>query len=651
MKTAEKINNLIKSGLPCELAEKVVEKGLSLSKVKKASKSGLLEYFTEAEAKILFALKRKPIPKETIDKLFSESAGRCCLCWQWKDTPPLIIHHIVEHSKTQDDSYENLVLLCLNHHAEVHTVSKLSRQNQPPNYVRSQKTKWIQAVTEYQAGRRPTPGSEKTRRIYKPTAPSFQKHFVGREKPLQQIVNALQHEGPSVLAITGMGGVGKTSLAKKVVEQKQVRDKYEGGIFWASLTEVNGKIMPIFLTWALICGNEVFENQDILDAVDLAYLMRNTLEAYVAEHGHILIVIDDVREEYLPNAALIQKVAPQDCSILLTARSREIATSFGAHLFNLEQMVPKDAFSMLVALVESPLVKENATAAKNLLKELGHLPLAVELAGKRINLEQNKPGFSLESFLESVISRGADTLIIKGHAGLARTFSITYDNLPMQSQTVFRQTSIFVSNLISVESVCAITDLDLQTTTFILDDMVMQSLLQWGYAEGEYIIHPLLKQFAAQLLLQADSQRATTQNRYVNFILDNTAKNAQESTYAHRELDRIWPDIQQAFSFAVKQKDHKTINHFANTLWRDTRFLYVRGYIEEASYILSEAVRVCSKNGWKKDQVSHLIHIGTAYSHLGKTIKSLNSYQAALDINQHLQDPQTDAACLGRVDI
>lgn len=648
MKPVKKINNLIRSGVTCELAERVIEKGLSLSRVKQTSKTELLKHFTEEEVVVLLDLKRKPIPQETIDRLFDESAARCCLCWRWEEPPPLIIHHIVEHTKTQDDNYENLVLLCLNHHAEVHTVSKLSRHNKPPNYIVTQKTKWIRAVTEYQAGRRPAPGSEKTKRIHQPTAPPSYIQFVGREKNLRQITQYLLHGQESVLAITGMGGVGKTALAQKIVEHDQVKNEYSGGIFWASLSEVNGEVISIFLTWAIICGNEILENQDTLNAAEFVYLMRNILTTYVSEHGRILIVIDDVREEWLSNAILIQKAIPQNCSILLTTRSREMAKSFGARLINLREMLPKNALKMLSTFVEGSLIDENELLAQKLLKVLGYLPLAIELAGKRISLEQDKPGFSLDGFLEAVRSHSSEKLRIKGHPGLTATFSITYDSLLPQSQAAFRQISIFASNLFPVEQAVAITGLDSETIVFILDDMVMQSLLQWGVAEGEYTVHPLLKQFGFQLL-QSDNEADIIQNRYINFFLNSASSNAEETFEAHQVLDRIWPDIRKAFSFAVTQKKHKTINHLASILWRDSRFLYVRGYIKEAVYILTEAIQVCRQYDWKRDEVGHLIHIGTAYNHLGKTDESLQSYQAALTLNQQLQDPQTNGICLNNL--
>lgn len=644
MKTTEKINNLIRAGIPCELAETVVEKGFSLSKVKETPKSELSKYFNQAEVTILFDLKRKPISQDIVDKLFTESAARCCLCWQWDEQPPLIIHHIEEHSKTQDDSYENLVLLCLNHHAEVHTIHKLSRHKKPPNFVRSEKDKWIHAVTEYQAGRRPKPGTEKTKRIYKPAAPPADLHFVGREKALKQITNKLKRERASILAISGMGGIGKTALAKKVVEQ--VSKNYSGGIFWASLSEVNGEATPIFLTWASMCGIESFDDQDV---ADFAYLMRNILTTYVAEHGRILIVIDDVREEWLSMAKLLQNAAPQNCSILITTRSKEIAKTLNAQLVNLGEMLPNEAIELLNRLIDLSLFEQEMLSIENLLDILGYLPLAIELAGKRISLEHNKPGFSLGMFLEAIRSRAATKLMVKGHLGLTATFLITYDNLQPQDQAVFRQTSIFATNLFSIDQAAAITHIELGIIETILDDMVMQSLLQWGSTKGDYVFHPLLKQFATQLFSKLPHEQDKIQNRYVDYFINHAADNAKETSNAHQVLDRMWPDIQQAFGIAVKQKNNVGVNRFANILWRDSSFLYVRSYVHEAVHILKEAIDACRQSDLKEDEVGHLIHIGTAYNHLGDTEKALHFYHEALNLNRHLQQPYIDGVCLNNL--
>jgi hypothetical protein len=72
----------------------------------------------------------------------------------------VIIHHIEEHSKTHDDSYDNLVILCLNDHAVTHSKWEIYQHPLPPELIRSKKKEWVKALSDFKAGRRPAPVDE-----------------------------------------------------------------------------------------------------------------------------------------------------------------------------------------------------------------------------------------------------------------------------------------------------------------------------------------------------------------------------------------------------------------------------------------------------------------------------------------------------------
>jgi len=163
MKRDEKLINLLAVGLDSELARKLVRAGHTLSKLKSASKSKLSKKFESWEvSQIIEATKRNPIPTDAINKLVQESDWKCCICWDISKGTPVVIHHIVEHSKTRDDSYENLVVLCPNHHALAHTTWKISRHPLPPELLIQRKEEWIEAVADFKRGLRPAPGKEPT---------------------------------------------------------------------------------------------------------------------------------------------------------------------------------------------------------------------------------------------------------------------------------------------------------------------------------------------------------------------------------------------------------------------------------------------------------------------------------------------------------
>ncbi len=157
--------NFLKYGISSNLAEKLVQQGYAVSSIQGgASKKVLrqLGVFTDGEVNEIFEkVKRQPIPDDVMQKLISECELHCCFCWNINEEPSIIIHHIVEYNKSQDNSYGNLVVLCLNHHGDAHTKRQISQQNFPPSRQIHQKQKWIQAVKDYRQGLRIAPGSEK----------------------------------------------------------------------------------------------------------------------------------------------------------------------------------------------------------------------------------------------------------------------------------------------------------------------------------------------------------------------------------------------------------------------------------------------------------------------------------------------------------
>lgn len=72
--------------------------------------------------------KRKSIPSVTKKSLSARSGGKCEICGWGNEymAGVLVSHHIVEHYKTQDDSLDNLIMICPNCHNIIHTVKDCS---------------------------------------------------------------------------------------------------------------------------------------------------------------------------------------------------------------------------------------------------------------------------------------------------------------------------------------------------------------------------------------------------------------------------------------------------------------------------------------------------------------------------------------------
>jgi len=82
------------------------------------------------------------ISKQVTAKLMVESRETCNRCWESKEVQ---IHHIIPISQGGDNSEDNLILLCLRCHSQVHT-KKMMAQNLSRETLKLYKESWLDLV-------------------------------------------------------------------------------------------------------------------------------------------------------------------------------------------------------------------------------------------------------------------------------------------------------------------------------------------------------------------------------------------------------------------------------------------------------------------------------------------------------------------------
>jgi len=121
---------LLSRGLRSDLVEKIGKNGHTVSNLQSFNKVQLGKFYTAQETEqIETAVKREPIPEETVTELLLLSNSSCCYCADGNSSKPFQIHHIEEHSISQDDSPGNLMLVCPTHHSAI-PVKKFSLDEQ-----------------------------------------------------------------------------------------------------------------------------------------------------------------------------------------------------------------------------------------------------------------------------------------------------------------------------------------------------------------------------------------------------------------------------------------------------------------------------------------------------------------------------------------
>ncbi|MFO0291085.1 MAG: NB-ARC domain-containing protein, partial [bacterium] len=210
---------------------------------------------------------------------------------------------------------------------------------------------------------------------YRNQSPPKPSYFVERPEVSIELKKLLLSEttektGTLVIsAIYGLGGIGKSTLAAALAQEKEVQAYFPDGIFWATLGQ-QPDILSFLHGWIQALGDYNFKPTGI----DAASLHLRTLLA----DKKALLVVDD-----LWNVEDIDpfRVAVNQCKLLVTTREVPVK---GAIRSDLNVMTESQSLALLRGYLKHELNLADQKQAKILAKIVGYLPLALELTAAQI---------------------------------------------------------------------------------------------------------------------------------------------------------------------------------------------------------------------------------------------------------------------------
>lgn len=213
--------------------------------------------------------------------------------------------------------------------------------------------------------------------------------FTGRDAELTALRKKLfaAKDGTSRVAVTGLGGVGKTQLVLELLYR--IRDEYQDcSVLWISATSMES-LEQGYLSAAKKLGIPGCENKD----ADVKQLVQDHLSNDGA--GQWLLIIDNADDPdiwtkpAMPGAKRLLDYVPMSSrgSIVVTSRNTQVAVKFGGpEVFPVREMDETESINLLrERLVNKLLVEQHREDAKSLLSQLVYLPLAIGQAAAYIN--------------------------------------------------------------------------------------------------------------------------------------------------------------------------------------------------------------------------------------------------------------------------
>ncbi|KAI9088298.1 hypothetical protein K1719_030019 [Acacia pycnantha] len=206
-------------------------------------------------------------------------------------------------------------------------------------------------------------------------------HFESRESNFQDLLKALQDENCNMIGLQGMGGSGKTSMAKEVghkLKESKVIDKF---IFLVVSQPPDFKKIRGELAKSLYLN---------LDEVKEEELSRTIQSRITNMDQKLLIILDDVWVKFDLTEKLGIPFGHQQkgCNLLITTRSSRVCTEMGCQTIQLQILTDKEAFNLFE---EHASLNNSSHGIKGMpqkiVKHCGGVPIAIVALARALKNE------------------------------------------------------------------------------------------------------------------------------------------------------------------------------------------------------------------------------------------------------------------------
>ncbi|HSM43872.1 MAG TPA: adenylate/guanylate cyclase domain-containing protein [Acidimicrobiia bacterium] len=369
--------------------------------------------------------------------------------------------------------------------------------------------------------------------------PDYLTSFVGRDQQLDELDRMIGEN--RLVALTGVGGTGKTRLAVEVARQAMA--EMPDGVWLVELAPVtNPKFIMTTIgeTWGLRPG----EGATIEDVVT-RYLWPRKL----------MVVIDNC-EHLLDSAAAAIKVLLDSCPTLkIVATSRESLGIPGEATLRVPSLgladdshTPAESEAARLFLDRARGVRPGFEPSADELEEIGRIcaridgiPLGLELAAARLrSMSTGELASRLEDSFR-ILAGSAKTALPRQRT-LHATIDWSYDMLEPAEQAMFRRLSLFTGsfNLEAAEAVCVGDGVEEWEVVDHIDSLVDKSLVVPLRDSGETTRYRLLepvRQYAQERL--SDTSEPLRYRRAHSGYFAGLAAEASPMMRGPEQLDSI----------------------------------------------------------------------------------------------------------------
>ena len=341
-----------------------------------------------------------------------------------------------------------------------------------------------------------------------PRLPALPIELIGRTESVQQLGNRLLGHGGRLLTLVGPPGVGKTTLALAVATQ--VQSHYRDGAHFVPLAAVSDPLLMAATIVATVAPGDASAKPP-----------QNRLIELLRTRA-LLLLLDNL-EQIEGAASLIATLLAECPAVTILATSRERLHLRAEQRCKVPPLELAAAVALFVQRAQAVdedfrLTDENRATVTAICARLDCLPLALELCAAQIEL------FSPVQLLAQLQVRPLDLLVDGAndlppqHRTLRRAIQRSYELLPVEEQTLFRQLGVFVGGfaLAAVEAISPH-----QSSSRILRSLIGKSLVRTEtLANGEqrFSLLETIREFALDQVRALGEEEFLRQRHYAIYL-------------------------------------------------------------------------------------------------------------------------------------